>query len=68
MVINAPNNSDANQYVWSLTFNGKPYDLNYFNHTDLIKGGVLNYVMSDKPNTQRGIKDSSAPYSLSNEK
>jgi predicted alpha-1,2-mannosidase len=68
LVINAPNNSDANQYVWSLTFNGKPYDLNYFNHTDLIKGGTLNYVMSDKPNTQRGIKDSSAPYSLSNEK
>jgi predicted alpha-1,2-mannosidase len=68
LVINAPNNSDANQYVWSLTFNGKPYDLNYFNHTDLVKGGVLNYVMSDKPNTQRGIKGSSAPYSLSNEK
>jgi putative alpha-1,2-mannosidase len=68
LVINAPNNSAANLYVQSLTFNGKPYDFNYFTHTALVQGGTLNYVMSDKPNTQRGIKDSSAPYSLSNEK
>lgn len=68
VVINAPNNSAQNQYVQSLTVNGKPYDLNYFTHATLTKGAVLNYVMSDKPNTQRGTKPSSFPYSLSNEK
>jgi len=68
VVINAPNNSAQNQYVQSLTVNGKPYDLNYFTHATLSKGAVLNYVMSDKPNTQRGTKPSSFPYSLSNEK
>jgi predicted alpha-1,2-mannosidase len=68
IVINAPNNSVQNKYIQTLTVNGKPYDLNYFTHATLSKGAVLNYVMSDKPNTQRGTKPSSFPYSLSNEK
>jgi len=68
IVINAPNNSAQNKYIQALTVNGKPYDLNYFTHATLSKGAVLNYVMSDKPNTQRGTKPSSSPYSLSNEK
>lgn len=68
IMINAPNNSAQNQYIQSLTVNGKPYDLNYFTHATLTKGAVLNYVMSDKPNMQRGTKPSSFPYSLSNEK
>ncbi|MFD2147101.1 GH92 family glycosyl hydrolase [Mucilaginibacter antarcticus] len=68
IVINAPNNSAANKYIQALTVNGKPYDLNYLKHTDLTKGAVLNFTMSAKPNMVRGTKDSSAPYSLSNEK
>jgi putative alpha-1,2-mannosidase len=68
LVINAPNNSDQNIYVQSLNVNGKPYDFNYFNHATLSKGAVINYVMSDKPNMQRGTKESSFPYSMSNEK
>jgi predicted alpha-1,2-mannosidase len=68
IVINAPNNSAANKYIQTLTVNGKPYDLNYLKHADLAKGAVLNFTMSAKPNTQRGIKESSFPYSLSNEK
>ncbi|GAA4084782.1 GH92 family glycosyl hydrolase [Mucilaginibacter panaciglaebae] len=68
IVINAPNNSPQNKYVQTLTVNGKPYDFNYLTHATLSKGAVLNYVMSDKPNMQRGTKESSFPYSLSNEK
>jgi predicted alpha-1,2-mannosidase len=68
IVINAPNNSAANKYIQTLTLNGKPYDLNYLKHADLAKGAVLNFTMSAKPNTQRGTKESSFPYSLSNEK
>jgi predicted alpha-1,2-mannosidase len=68
IVINAPNNSADNKYIKALTVNGKPYDLNYLTHADLTKGGVLNFTMSAQPNKQRGTKDSSFPYSLSNEK
>jgi predicted alpha-1,2-mannosidase len=68
VVINAPNNSAANKYVGSLTYNGKPYDLNYLDHKTLLQGAVLNYNMSATPNKQRGVKDSDFPYSLSNEK
>lgn len=68
LLINAPNNSPDNKYVQNLTFNGKPYDFNYVNHTDLLKGGVLDFTMSAQPNKTRGTKDSSFPYSLSNEK
>ncbi len=61
-------NSTDNKYIKALTVNGKPYDLNYLTHAELTKGGVLNFTMSNQPNKQRGIKDSSFPYSLSNEK
>lgn len=68
VIINAPKNSAANKYVSTLTYNGKPYDLNYLDHKTLMQGAVLNFDMSAAPNKQRGIKDSDFPYSLSNEK
>jgi predicted alpha-1,2-mannosidase len=68
VIINAPNNSADNKYVSTLTYNGKPYDLNYLDHKALIQGAVLNFNMSAAPNKQRGTKDSDFPYSLSNEK
>ncbi|MFB9841756.1 GH92 family glycosyl hydrolase [Mucilaginibacter ginsenosidivorans] len=68
VIINAPKNSAANKYVNTLTYNGKPYDLNYLDHKTLMQGAVLNFEMSAAPNKQRGIKDSDFPYSLSNEK
>ncbi len=68
VIINAPNNSASNKYVNTLTYNGKPYDLNYLDHKTLTQGAVLNFNMSAAPNKQRGIKDSDFPYSLSNEK
>jgi predicted alpha-1,2-mannosidase len=68
VIINAPNNSADNKYVSTLTYNGKPYDLNYLDHKAMMQGAVLNFNMSATPNKQRGIKDSDFPYSLSNEK
>lgn len=65
LVINAPNNSDANRYVQSVTFNGKPWTKNWLPHDELQKGGVLNYVMAAVPNTRRGTEEASAPYSFS---
>ena len=67
MVINAPNNSNANFYVKSMTVNGQPYDFNWLSHKALTDGGVINFDMSSQPNKQRGIKAVDVPYSLSNE-
>jgi predicted alpha-1,2-mannosidase len=68
IVLNAPNNSDANQYVNSVNYNGKPYNNNWFDHAELLKGGVINFNMSAQPNKQRGTAATSFPYSLSNDK
>jgi putative alpha-1,2-mannosidase len=68
VVINAPNNSDANRYISTLTINGKPYDYNWLSHAALQQGGVLNFGMSATPNKIRGVKSEDVPYSLSTEK
>jgi predicted alpha-1,2-mannosidase len=66
IVLNAPNNSEANQYVSGISYNGTPYNNNWFAHAELLKGGVINFNMSAQPNKQRGVTASSFPYSLSN--
>jgi len=68
VVLNAPNNSDNNVYINSLSVNGKPYDYNWLSHTTLLQGAIINFNMSAQPNKLRGIKTVDYPYSLSNEK
>jgi putative alpha-1,2-mannosidase len=68
VVINSPGNSAANKYVNSITLNGRVYDYNWLSHTTLMKGGIIDFKMSARPNKQRGIKDADFPFSLSNEK
>lgn len=65
LVINAPNNSADNRFVQSVTYNGKAYTKNYFNHFDLQKGGTINIQMGPKANKQRGAGVQDSPYSLS---
>ena len=43
------------------------YTKNFYRHEDLLKGGEIEIEMSDTPNKKRGIKDSDAPYSFTNE-
>ena len=68
LVINAPENSHENIYIESMKFNGKDYTKNYLDYNEMMKGGVLDIEMGDKPNKQRGIQPEDAPYSFSNEK
>jgi predicted alpha-1,2-mannosidase len=68
IIINSPKNSAENKYVNTMSYNGKPYDLNWVNHLALMKGAVINMDMAAKPNKSRGIKASDVPFSLSNEK
>ena len=65
LVINAPENSDKNIYIESMSFNGVNYTKNYLDHNELLKGGVLDIKMGDKPNLNRGVNPEDLPYSFS---
>lgn len=65
LFLNAYSNSDKNRYISSVTFNGKEYTKNYFNHFDLERGGEIKIGMTAKPNMQRGTKPEDSPYSFS---
>jgi len=47
-IIEAKGLSTRNKYVQSISFNGKPYAKNYISHQDIMKGGKLVFVMSDR--------------------
>ncbi len=60
----AENNNKENVYIQNLEFNRKTWDKNYLVHEELLKGGVLNFEMSAKPNFERGVTDDAIPYSM----
>ena len=66
--IKAPQNSRINMYIKDMKVNGAEYSKNYITHSLLQNGGVVDCVMSDAPNTERGIGMEDAPYSFSREK
>ena len=43
------NNSAANKYIKEVKLNGKVLDTPFINHTDVIKGGKLELIMTDQP-------------------
>ncbi len=49
--ITAINNSAANKYIESAKLNGKPLDKPFFTHRELMDGGTLELVMTNKPTT-----------------
>lgn len=67
MRITSTNNSKLNRYINSTSVNDAEYNKNYITHETLLKGGTINFTMSDKPNKLKGIDDNDAPYSFSNE-
>lgn len=66
--IKAPQNSCTNLYIKDMKVNGAGYSKNYVTHSLLQNGGVVDCVMSDTPNMERGIGMEDAPYSFSGEK
>lgn len=58
----AKNVSDKNCYIKSIKFNGQPINRAYITHDELVNGGVLEFVMSSKPNKKLFVEK---PYSLS---
>ncbi len=65
LTIIADNQQADNCYVGTMTIDGQAYDKNYLEHETLMQGGVINYQLQAKPNQQRGIAESAAPYSFS---
>jgi predicted alpha-1,2-mannosidase len=48
--IKAANVSAKNIYIKSVKLNGKAYKKSFFTHEDLMRGGALEFTMSDVPN------------------
>ena len=53
-IITAKGQSEKNTYIQSATLNGQPYDKCYIDYQDIVKGGTLELVVSDKPNYNWG--------------
>ena len=62
--IKAPGVSDRKRYVRSVRLNGKLLTRLYLTHEELMKGGTLEFEMSERPNRKRGLSAEDKPYSL----
>ena len=62
--IKAPGVSDRMRYVKSVRLNGKPVERMYLTHSELLRGGTLEFAMSSVPNKKRGKTASAKPYSM----
>ena len=49
--IEAINQSDKNVYVQKVLINGKEINRNYITHTEIMSGGKIIFMMSDKANS-----------------
>ena len=49
LVINADGNSKATPYVAGMKFNGKAHASSFINHSAIVKGGKLDFTMSEQP-------------------
>ena len=68
LLIQAPENSEKNLYIESMTVNGQNYTRNYVTQSMLQQGGRIEISMGDEPNRYRGISADDAPYSFSKER
>ena len=54
-----------NKYVQSARLNGQPLTRCYITHTELMRGGTLEFTMGDKPNTRLWTNTDAVPPSMS---
>ena len=62
-IIRTKNRSKEACYIKSVKLNGDKYDKSYITFDDIRNGGVLEFVMSDKPNAKWGIGKDKQPES-----
>ncbi|MBO4656932.1 MAG: GH92 family glycosyl hydrolase [Bacteroidales bacterium] len=63
--VKAPGVSTENRYVKSVKLNGKPYTKRYITQQDVLRGGVLEFEMTDSPEPASAPAPGDLPYSLS---
>jgi predicted alpha-1,2-mannosidase len=63
-LISVKNNSTRNKYIRSIKLNGRNYTKMFITHADIMKGGLLEFEMSDQPNKNLGTNESDLPYSM----
>lgn len=61
------NNPKKNVYISKVELNGEPIDTNYITYSQLMGGGELRFILSDKPDKIRGISEEASPYSYTKE-
>ena len=55
--IKTKNNSKENQYIQSATLNGQSFNQTFIDHSQILKGGTLEFTMGPKPNKAWGSKN-----------
>ncbi|MDC1540424.1 GH92 family glycosyl hydrolase [Flavobacteriaceae bacterium] len=63
--IKAKNNSKNNFYIQSARLNNSDYENSFIKCSDIQKGGLLEFEVSNTPNKSWGSKKQNAPFSLS---
>lgn len=54
----------TDQYIQSVTFNGKPHTRSWFNHREIVNGARIVFEMGSKPNLEFGSQAADIPPSL----
>lgn len=65
--VRTENYSSKNIYIKSIMLNGKKWNKNYVNHSDIVNGGELIFEMNSRPNKKRSLSNNSIPYSTTKE-
>lgn len=64
LLVEARRSSPGDQYIQSITFNGKPYQKLWFRHADIANGATVVFAMGNAPNPEFGSGEGAAPPSL----
>jgi predicted alpha-1,2-mannosidase len=60
----AHRSAPSDQYIQSVTFNGKPYTRSWFNHREIVDGAKIEFTLGSQPNLEFGTKAEDIPPSF----
>lgn len=60
------NNPEKNTYIKSVRLNGKEIDTDFITHSQIMEGGTLEFILTDKPSTEKKAAGT-LPYSMTSE-
>jgi len=60
----AHRSAPSDQYIQSVTFNGKPHTRSWFNHREIVDGAKIEFMLGSQPNLEFGTKAEDIPPSF----